>query len=60
MSDVLLNVDLANIALDIERKGAAFYDVMARSSDEAKVRETFQYLAGMERRHYKFFRIFFA
>lgn len=60
MSDVLLNDDLANIALDIERKGAAFYDVMARSSDEAKVRETFRYLAGMERRHLQIFQDIFS
>lgn len=59
MADILLNADLANIAMDIERKGAAFYDVMARSSDDARIRETFQYLAGMERRHLQIFQEIF-
>ncbi len=51
MSGALLNIDLANMAIDIERNGAAFYDIMARSSDAAPVREIFHYLVEMERRH---------
>ena len=60
MSAVLSNADLTKIALEIERKGAAFYDIMARSSDEAKVGQTFQFLAEMERHHVQIFQDIFS
>jgi rubrerythrin len=51
MSAALTVADLFSIAIDIERKGIAFYDVMSRSSEQKSVREIFQYLMGMERQH---------
>jgi rubrerythrin len=43
--------ELINIAIGIERRGIAFYDVLARSTQNAKAREIFQYLVSMERDH---------
>ena len=43
--------ELINIAIGIERRGIAFYDVLARSTQNAKAREIFHYLVGMERDH---------
>lgn len=48
--------ELINIAIGIERRGVAFYDVMARSTQSAKAREIFRYLVGMEREHIQTFR----
>ena len=47
--------ELINIAIGIERRGIAFYDVLARSTQNAKAREIFQYLVGMERDHIRVF-----
>ncbi len=47
--------ELINIAIGIERRGIAFYDIMARSTENAITREVFQYLVGMEREHLKIF-----
>lgn len=47
--------ELINIAIGIEKRGIAFYDVMARSSDNATARSVFQYLGDMEREHVKIF-----
>ena len=43
--------ELINIAIGIERRGIAFYDVLAQSTQNTKAREIFQYLVGMERDH---------
>ena len=43
--------ELINVAIGIERRGIAFYDVLARSTQNTKARELFQYLVGMERDH---------
>ncbi|MCJ7605874.1 MAG: hypothetical protein MUO19_07585, partial [Dehalococcoidales bacterium] len=43
--------ELINIAIDIERRGIMFYDVMALSTDDDKTRAIFQGLARMERVH---------
>ncbi|MEJ2046497.1 MAG: ferritin family protein [Dehalococcoidia bacterium] len=43
--------EIINIAIGIERRGIAFYDVLARSTQNAKARQIFQYLVGMEREH---------
>ena len=40
--------ELINIAIGIERRGIAFYDVMAKSAEDDKLRDVFQYLADME------------
>ena len=47
--------ELINVAIGIERRGIAFYDVLARSTQNAKAREIFQYLVGMERGHIQVF-----
>ena len=60
MSNALSNADLIKISIEIEKKGAAFYDIMARSSDEAKVGKTFQFLAEMERHHVEVFHKIFS
>jgi rubrerythrin len=47
--------EIINIAIEIERRGIAFYDVMTRSSGNAATRNIFQYLVDMERRHIQIF-----
>jgi len=47
--------ELINVAINIERRGIAFYDVMAKSSDNAAARHIFQQLADMEREHIRVF-----
>ena len=47
--------ELINIAINIERRGIAFYDTMARSTKRAATRDAFQYLANMERQHIQTF-----
>ena len=47
--------ELINIAIGIERRGSAFYDIMVRSTQDATAREVFQYLADMERQHIQIF-----
>jgi len=47
--------DLINLAIDIERRGIAFYDIMARSTDNEAARDLFQHLVEMERGHIKIF-----
>ena len=47
--------ELINIAIGIERRGIAFYDTMARSTENAEARDIFQCLADMERTHVHIF-----
>ena len=47
--------ELINIAIGIERRGIAFYDIMTRSTGNATARDVFQYLADMERQHARIF-----
>jgi len=47
--------ELINISIGIERRGIAFYDTMARSTENAEARNIFQYLADMERMHIRIF-----
>lgn len=47
--------ELINIAIGIEKRGMAFYDIMTRSVDDAATRGVLQYLADMEREHIKIF-----
>ncbi len=49
--------ELINIAIGIERRGIAFYDTMARSTENAEARDIFQYLADMERTHIHIFQV---
>ena len=47
--------ELINIAIGIEQRGIAFYDIMAKSTEDAGVRDIFRYLADMERNHIDIF-----
>ena len=47
--------ELINIAIGIERRGIAFYDIMVRSTQNAIAGDVFQYLADMERQHIRVF-----
>jgi len=47
--------ELINIAIGIEGRGIAFYDIMTRSTKNAVARDVFQYLADMEREHIQTF-----
>jgi len=47
--------ELINIAIGIERRGIAFYDIMTRSTENAATRDVFRYLANMEREHIHIF-----
>jgi len=47
--------ELINIAIGIERRGTAFYDIMTRSTRNAVARDVFEYLADMERQHVQTF-----
>ncbi|OGO07767.1 MAG: hypothetical protein A2Y92_01380 [Chloroflexi bacterium RBG_13_57_8] len=55
MSTIFSGAELINIAIDIERRGISFYDVMAKSSENDLARAAFAGLAGMEREHLKTF-----
>jgi len=47
--------EIINLAIDIERRGIAFYDTMARSTESAALRSAFQFLVNMERQHVQVF-----
>lgn len=47
--------EMINIAIGIERRGIAFYDIMARSTENTTTRELFQHLIEMEREHIQIF-----
>ena len=51
MSITLSAGELINIAIGIEKQGAAYYDVMAKSTWHELARDLFQHLAGMEKQH---------
>lgn len=55
MTDAFSGSSLINMAIDIERRGIAFYDVMARSTEDAAAKDVFLHLTGMERQHIKVF-----
>ena len=55
MSITYYGNELINIAIDIERRGIAFYDIMTRSTENATARDVFQHLANMEREHIQIF-----
>ncbi|MCL0097246.1 ferritin family protein [Dehalococcoidia bacterium] len=48
--------ELINIAIDIERRGMAFYDVMSQSTENAEARDLFRHLGEMKRQHVQIFR----
>ena len=47
--------ELIDIAIGIERRGIAFYDIMSKSTDNATARDVFLHLANMEREHIEIF-----
>ena len=47
--------ELINIAIGIERRGIAFYDIMTKTTESNAAREVFQRLADMEREHIRIF-----
>jgi len=47
--------ELINIAIGIEKRGIAFYDTMAKSTENTATRDVFKYLADMERTHIHIF-----
>ncbi len=55
MSISLSGSELINIAIGIERRGIAFYDIMVKSTENAAARDIFQHLVDMERRHIQIF-----
>ncbi len=55
MSIAFSGIELINIAIGIERRGIAFYDIMAKSTRNAVARDVFQYLTEMERQHIRIF-----
>ncbi len=55
MSITFSGSELINIAIGIERRGIAFYDIMAKSTKNDVARDVFQYLADMERGHIQTF-----
>ena len=52
--------ELLAIAIDIERRGIVFYDVMAKSAENGEVRLVFQALVDMEHRHVQTFQAMLA
>ncbi len=55
MSIAFSPVELYNVAIAVERRGAAFYDTLARSSQNDMVRQSFLALAAMEHQHIQTF-----
>ena len=55
MATTFSGSELINIAIGIERRGIAFYDTMAKSTENAEARDVFRYLADMERMHIRIF-----
>lgn len=55
MADFIAGRELIGIAIGVEQRGIAFYDVMARSADDAGAGRVFQHLADMERQHLQMF-----
>ena len=47
--------ELINIAIGIERRGIVFYDIMAKSTENATASDVFHYLADIERQHIQIF-----
>ncbi len=56
MSISFSSSELINIAIDIETRGMAFYDVMSQSTENAEARDLFRHLGDIERQHVQIFR----
>ena len=55
MSIFFTGSELVNVAIDIEKSGIAFYDIMTRSTESEEARNAFKLLAVMERQHVEVF-----
>ncbi len=55
MSVLFSSSELVQIAIGIEKRGAAFYDSLAESTGNVMSRNTYQHLADNEREHLKLF-----
>src|SRR4030042_1529159 len=55
MGILISGSELAQIAIGIERSGAAFYDSLAKSARDATARGVYKSLADKEREHIKIF-----
>ncbi|MFC1934931.1 ferritin family protein [Chloroflexota bacterium] len=55
MSIALSGSELIEVAIGIEKRGIAFYDIMAKSTDNEAARHNFQHLVVMEREHIQIF-----
>ena len=55
MSVVFSAEEVFSMAMEIEKSGYAYYKTVADNTDDAKLKELFDYLAGEEKRHYAFF-----
>ncbi len=55
MSVLFSGGGLVEIAIDIERRGIMFYDIMAKSTDNEDARVVFEELVEMEREHIRIF-----
>ena len=51
MSILFSGSELVDIAIGIEKSGAAFYDSLAKSASNTEARDIYEYLAGEERKH---------
>ncbi len=49
--------ELINLAIGIERRGIAFYDIMTKSTENAAASDVFHYLVDMERQHIQIFQV---
>ena len=47
--------EIVNIAIGIERNGAAYYGSLAESATDASLKDTYNYLANMEQEHLQTF-----
>jgi len=47
--------ELVNIAIGIERKGVVYYESLAKSTTDTSLKDTYNYLANMERKHMEIF-----
>jgi rubrerythrin len=55
MSIAFTPAELIRIAIEIEERGMTFYDVIAKSTDNAAAKKVFEELASMEREHVRIF-----
>ena len=55
MPDTYTTGELINVAINIERSGITFFDIMARTTDSDVARDTFEQFVKMEREHLTLF-----